>query len=118
MMRVRSRTLTSGPCGRVVSINNLPDAPTARELGMKAPLVAVMAVLGWPLARRARKAGATYRYLFMEPSGSQLQLLADLVEAGKLRAVMDRTFPLEQTADALAYVEAGKAHGKVVVTIR
>jgi alcohol dehydrogenase len=54
----------------------------------------------------------------MEPSGPQLQLLADLVEQGKLRAVMDRTFPLDQAAAELAYVEAGKAHGKVVVAVR
>lgn len=104
--------------GRVVSINNLPDAATARQMQMKPSLVAVMAVLGWPLARRAKKAGATYSYLFMEPDGSQLQRLADLVEAGKLKPVMDRTFPLDQAPGALAYVEAGKAHGKVVITVR
>ncbi|HEY8209487.1 MAG TPA: NADP-dependent oxidoreductase [Myxococcaceae bacterium] len=104
--------------GRVLSINNLPDAATARQMEMKAPLVAVMAVLGWPLARRAKKAGASYQYLFMWPDGSQLQMLADLVDAGKLRPVMDRTFPLDQAREALAYVEAGKAHGKVVLTVR
>jgi alcohol dehydrogenase len=104
--------------GRVTSVNNLPDAATAREMGMSAPLVAVMALLGWPLARLAKKAGATYRYLFMWPDGSQLRQLADLVDAGKLKPVMDRTFPLDQAADALAHVEAGKAHGKVVLTVR
>lgn len=106
------------PGGRVVSINNLPDAPTARKLGMAGPLVALMGVLSWPWLRRARRAGATYQYLFMEPSGPQLQLLADLVEQGKLKPVMDRTFPLDQAAEALAYVEAGKAHGKVVLAVR
>jgi len=104
--------------GRVVGINGLPDAPTARKMGMGGAAVAVLGLLGWPLQRRARKAGATYQYLFMEPVGAQLQLLADLVEQGKLRAVMDRTFPLDQAADALAYVEAGKAHGKVVLAVR
>jgi NADPH:quinone reductase-like Zn-dependent oxidoreductase len=104
--------------GRVVSITSLPDVATARQMKMKAPLVAVMAVLGWPLARLAKKAGATYQYLFMEPDGSQLQILAGLVDAGTLKPVMDRTFPLDQARDALAYVEAGKAHGKVVLTVR
>ncbi|HVE87394.1 MAG TPA: NADP-dependent oxidoreductase [Myxococcales bacterium] len=104
--------------GRVVSINGRPDVPTARELGLPGPMVAVLGLLGIPLARRARRAGAMYRYLFMHPDGAQLQHLADLVESGALRPVMDRTFPLDQTADALAYVEAGKAHGKVVLTVR
>jgi len=104
--------------GRVVGINGLPDVPTARRMGMKGPAVAVLGLLGWPLQRRARRAGATYRYLFMEPSGPQLQHLAGLVESGALRPVMDRTFPLEQARDALAHVEAGKAHGKVVLAVR
>jgi NADPH:quinone reductase-like Zn-dependent oxidoreductase len=115
---VKRSFLALKPGGRVVSINGLPDAPTARKLGMAGPMVAVLELLSWPLQRRARKAGGTYQYLFMEPSSPQLQLLADLVEQEKLRAVMDRTFPLDQTADALAYVEAGKAHGKVVITVR
>ena len=104
--------------GRVVGINGLPDVPTARRMGMKGPAVAVLGLLGWPLQRRARRAGATYQYLFMEPSGPQLQHLAGLVESGALRPVMDRTFPLEQARDALAHVEAGKAHGKVVLAVR
>jgi len=104
--------------GRVVCINNLPDAPTARQLEMKGLFVAVLGLMSWPWLRRARKAGATYQYLFMLPNGAQLQHLADLVEQGKLKPVMDRTFPLDQAAEALAYVEAGKAHGKVVITVR
>jgi NADPH:quinone reductase-like Zn-dependent oxidoreductase len=104
--------------GRVVGINGAPDAPTARRLGMKLPVVAVLWLLGRPLARRARRAGVTYRYLFMDPSGAQLQHLAELVESGALRPVMDRTFPLDQVRDAIAHVEAGKAHGKVVLAVR
>ena len=46
-----------------------------------------------------------------------LMLLRDLIEAGKVRSVIDRTFPLEQTGAAIAYVEAGHARGKVVVTV-
>jgi len=43
--------------------------------------------------------------------------LAALYDAGVLRPVMDRTFPFDQTVDALAYVEDGRANGKVVITI-
>ncbi len=43
--------------------------------------------------------------------------IADLVEAGTLRPVIDRTYPLVDTAAGLRYVEAGHARGKVVITV-
>jgi NADPH:quinone reductase-like Zn-dependent oxidoreductase len=56
------------------------------------------------------------RYLSV-PNHEDLRLLGELVESGKLTPVIDRTYPLEQTADALAYIERGHARGKVVVRI-
>lgn len=50
-------------------------------------------------------------------SGTDLQILADMVAAGTLRPVIDRTLPMAQTADAVRYQEQGHAHGKVVPTI-
>ena len=41
-----------------------------------------------------------------------------LVEAGVIRPVMDRVFPFESVSEALAYVEAGHARGKVVVKVK
>jgi NADPH:quinone reductase-like Zn-dependent oxidoreductase len=46
-----------------------------------------------------------------------LLFVSDLVQAGKLTPVIDRTYPLTQTADALRYLEAGHARGKVVVRV-
>jgi len=51
------------------------------------------------------------------PTSADLAELAGLAEAGKIRAVIDRTYPLAQAADAIAYVETHHARGKVVVTI-
>lgn len=59
----------------------------------------------------------TYRFLFMHPSGAELAELARLVDAGTLRPVVDRVFPFAEIADAMAYLEAGHAKGKVVVRL-
>jgi NADPH:quinone reductase-like Zn-dependent oxidoreductase len=47
-----------------------------------------------------------------------LHVLTQLIEAGKVRPIVDRTYPLEQTREALRYVETGNAAGKVVIRVR
>jgi hypothetical protein len=58
-----------------------------------------------------------YSFLFMKASGEQLRAIVPLVDAGTIRPVVDRVFPFESTKDAMAYVESGRAKGKVVVTM-
>jgi NADPH:quinone reductase-like Zn-dependent oxidoreductase len=74
-----------------------------------------MALISHKVRRQAKRLGVRYSFLFMKASGSQLEQLAALYDSGVLRPVLDRTFPFEQTLDAMAYVEQGKARGKVVV---
>jgi alcohol dehydrogenase len=54
----------------------------------------------------------------MHPSGSDLAQLAELIEQGILKVVIDRTYLFASISEALAYVETGRAKGKVVVTMR
>ena len=59
----------------------------------------------------------SYSFLFMEANGEQLRKLASLYDAGRLRPLIDTTFPFDQTLEALAYVEQGRANGKVVIPL-
>ncbi len=46
-----------------------------------------------------------------------LMTLKELIEAGKVTPVIDRTYPLSETAEAIRYLETGRARGKVVITM-
>ena len=48
-------------------------------------------------------------------NGTDVGILADMMAAGQVTPVIDRTYPLAKAAEALAYLEAGHARGKVVI---
>ena len=56
------------------------------------------------------------RYL-SEPNAGDLSFISQLIESGTVRPVIDRVFPLSETAAALRHIETGHARGKVVVRI-
>ncbi|GIK65596.1 MAG: NADPH:quinone reductase [Chloroflexota bacterium] len=51
------------------------------------------------------------------PDPNDLAYMKDLIEAGKVTPVIDRCYPLAETAEAIRYVDAGHARGKVVITM-
>jgi NADPH:quinone reductase-like Zn-dependent oxidoreductase len=53
----------------------------------------------------------------MKPTKDDLQFLKELIEAGKLTPVIDRTYPLSEVPEAIRYLEEGHARGKVVITV-
>jgi NADPH:quinone reductase-like Zn-dependent oxidoreductase len=60
---------------------------------------------------------ATMLPFLAKHSQADLVILRDLLEAGRITPVIDRTYPFHQTPDAVRYVEGGHARGKVVITM-
>lgn len=106
------------PSGQLISISGPPTVQFAQEQGLSWPLKQVMRLLSLGIRRKAHKLDISYAFVFMRANGEQLQKITALIEAEIIRPVIDRTFPFESTAEALKYVEQGRAKGKVVVTIK
>ena len=104
------------PGGLAISVVGPPDTAFAEQVGQ--PLLKpVLALMSRKVRARAMKLGVRYSFFFMRANGAQLKTLASLYDAGTLRPVLDRTFPFDETLDAMAYVEQGRAKGKIVVTM-
>jgi NADPH:quinone reductase-like Zn-dependent oxidoreductase len=106
---------------------NRPLSLLRRALARRGTLVIVGAEGG---GRWIGAVGRTFKALLLSPLVSQrlrafiskessddLDVLRQFVEAGQLTPVIDRTYPLNETADAVAYIAEGHARGKVVVTV-
>ncbi len=55
--------------------------------------------------------------LMMQANGNQLMEISKLLEAGKLKTIVERVFPLSETAQALELNKTGHTHGKILVQV-
>lgn len=106
------------PGGKLISISGPPDPAFAKAQGLNAILKLVLGVLSGKIRRKAAAKGIDYSFLFMRADGEQLGRITALIEAGDIRPVLDRTFAFADLNAAFAYIETGRAKGKVVVTVK
>lgn len=85
------QTLRRG--GRLVSIVDLPDAAAAERHQVAA------------------------HFCFVQPSADQLGQIGELIDAGKLKVVLDSVYPLAEAAQAHEKSESGRARGKIVLQV-
>lgn len=110
------RVLRSG--GRLVSISGPPDPEFAEQIGASWFVKLLMRLLSSGPRRKAKNLRTTFSFLFMKANGHQLERIATLIDAGHIRPVVDKVFPFHSANEALAYVETGRAKGKVVVKVK
>ena len=106
------------PGGKLISISGPPDAAFAKESGLNWFIQQLMRLLSFGIRKKAKKRGISYSFVFMRANGAQLSKITSLIESGIIRAVVDRVFLFASANQALAYVETGRARGKVVVKVR
>lgn len=104
--------------GKVVSLVGPLDAAFARTRRLSFVFRLIFALMSRKIMSLASKRGVSYSFLFVRPDGAQLAKIGQLLEAERIRPVIDRVFPFDQGRQALEYLAQGRAKGKVVVSLK
>ena len=109
------RILKTG--GQLISLTGPPTPEFAKQLGLAWHLKLITKLLSIGVKKQAKKLNVNFTFLFMRAEGNQLSQITKLIESGVIKPVVDKVFPFKQTNEAMAYVETGRAKGKVVVQV-
>ncbi|HHK5548061.1 TPA: NADP-dependent oxidoreductase [Bacillus thuringiensis] len=104
--------------GNIVSVSGMPNARFGKEFGSGFFKTLLFSLASKKLTALEKKHNAQYSFLFMKPSGDQLRTIANYIEAGQIKPVIDRVFPFEDAQKAMEYSESGRAKGKIIVKIK
>jgi NADPH:quinone reductase-like Zn-dependent oxidoreductase len=104
--------------GKIVSLVGPLDVAFARARRLNFVLTAVFALMSRKIMRLTKRRGVDYSFLFTRPDGDQLAQIGKLLEARRIRPVIDKVFPFAQAREALEYLAQGRSRGKVVVQMR
>ena len=104
------------PSTKIVSVAGMPEPLTAKQdLNRGILLQIIFWLASIKLRKLAKQNNVTYRYLFMRPDGAGLSKLSQMIDQGQLKLIIDKSFDFENIAEAIAYLESGRAKGKVIV---
>ena len=105
------------PNSKIISLIGPPDLAFARARGMNVLMKFVFWLMSRKIIRHAKERNIKYSFMFVHPDGHQLAEIGKLMDAGHILPVIDNVFPFSQANEALAYLEQGRAKGKVVVNV-
>ena len=106
------------PGGKIISISVVPDEQFAIDSGVNWLVKFVIKMRSAKVIKEARKRQVDYSFLLMHSSRKQLEEITTIIEEGKIKPVIDKVFPFNETNEAMNYLESGRAKGKVLVKIR
>ena len=90
----------------------------AQEIKYNCFLKLIIKFLSSSVRKKAKQLNVNFSFLFMRANGYQLTEITNLIDSGIIRPVVDKVFSFEQTNEAMAYVETGRAKGKVVIKVK
>ena len=102
----------------MVTIVGIPSSTWAREEGLPFYMGWLFDLLNAKNRRLARRQQARFASVLMQPEGSKLAIIADMVTSGKIHPIIDSVFLLEKTKDALQHIQSGRAKGKIVIAVK
>lgn len=103
--------------GKLISISGPPDPEFGEAIAAPGFVKLVLKLLSSGVRKKAQSRGLSYSFMFMKANGGQLREIAALIERGAIRPIVDKVFPFDSINDAIAYVETGRAKGKVVIKV-
>jgi len=106
-----------GRGARLASINS-GMGPRVKRLGPVLGTLATVAATAWMILYQRIVRGVRASMVVRKPDGEALSSIAELVDAGAIRPLIDRVVPLEEIVDAHRYSETGRARGKIVIRVR
>lgn len=106
------------PGARIVSLIGPLDAAFAEAKKLNFLLKFVFGLMSRKIRRLSGKKGVGYAFHFVRSDGQQLAEIAELLQDGRIRPVIDKVFTLDQAKEALDHLALGRAKGKVVVKVR
>jgi len=106
------------PGSQIVSLIGPLDAAFARARGLNVLLRFVFGLMSRNIKWLAKKRNVAYSFLFVRPDGAQLTEIGALLDAQRIKPVIDKVFPFTQAKEALEYLAQGHAKGKVVVNLK
>jgi len=105
------------PGGNLISLTGPPTAILIHQFKLAFYFKLILNLLSASVGRKAKKLKVNYHFLFMKADGVALAEITELIEAGKIKPVVDRIFSFEEVNEAMDYVETGRSKGKVIVKI-
>jgi NADPH:quinone reductase-like Zn-dependent oxidoreductase len=97
--------------GKVVSVAGPLDEASAKMFGIpdyKLPE---------EIAKASIAKAAEYKFIFMHPNGAHLSQIRTMVEDEKIKPIIDKVYPFEESIDAFTHLASGRAKGKIVIKI-